>query len=895
MRGQEDTPGLPQRCSVKTRSLLFLALLALLLLSCDDDTPKPSCRNHTCPDNQVCSVGEDGALICACPEGYMGEGCTACAQGYQDNDLDGICKVDCMLAELQCPEHASCDDSSGTATCACNDPYIADETGTCIPNGSGESCEEARLIRFNDAPIVGDTRGAPDTAQGSCVESESTPDHIYFFTLTQSYRVRFQVSGFDTVLYLRSTCDDSQTEFACDDDSGGEMGSLLELDLEPGSYFLFVDGYASSGTYTLEASRTCSEDQLLDPSSGSCVPNPCIPDNPCTEHLKSTCTGSPDGSYECSCDPGAMVDPEDPSSCIVDTNPTGESCGDAILLSGSSGSVSGETTSAANDYTYSCGGTGPDRVYVTTLTEESLVTFQVVGYDTVLALRSDCLNQNDEVDCNDDDPALSPGSSISRVLPPGTYYLFVDAYNEGGDYTLTWSINPNPCANEEAACPGTPQCVPSADWSNHTCVCPEGTLPHNGSCVDNPCDPNPCQSPGRKRCEVNLPNSYSCSCEVGYMDHPTTPNSCVEDPSAAEWAFVVFLNADNNLESYGITDVDEMTQVGSTGSLDVVTLIDHYSHDNGDAKLLYVNAGSTTEVQNYGELDMSDWTVLRDFGLRIANDYPARHYAFVLWDHGDGWSKKGHTNPSPLFKGFSTDDHGGNGTISIAHGDYAMALSQIVTAIGRKIDILAFDACLMGMWEVAEATKPFANYLVASSETIPADGYPYHTLLAPLANDTTLTPNSFATALVDAYYYASSSNATLTLTDLEPLGTLTTAVDALAQELMNNTSLYPDIENLRAQSQRFTYESHVDLYDFASRITTLPGASQALLAAANAVLAAMDQVILHHRAQSSYANSHGLAIYLPPYQDVYDHAYEGTGAIWSHLASWNEFVADFAQ
>ena len=41
-----------------------------------------------------------------------------------------------------------------------------------------------------------------------------------------------------------------------------------------------------------------------------------------------------------------------------------------------------------------------------------------------------------------------------------------------------------------------------------------------------------------------------------------------------EWTLAVFLNADNNLDRFGVADQEEMSKVGSSDFLNIVSLID---------------------------------------------------------------------------------------------------------------------------------------------------------------------------------------------------------------------------------------------------------------------------------------------------------------------------------
>jgi hypothetical protein len=67
-------------------------------------------------------------------------------------------------------------------------------------------------------------------------------------------RLSSEQTGWDGVIYLRRDCLDAVTELGCNDDAGDNRHSLVETILEPGTYYVFVDGYAESnqGAFTLD-------------------------------------------------------------------------------------------------------------------------------------------------------------------------------------------------------------------------------------------------------------------------------------------------------------------------------------------------------------------------------------------------------------------------------------------------------------------------------------------------------------------------------------------------------------------------------------------------------------------------------------------------------------------
>ena len=122
-----------------------------------------------------------------------------------------------------------------------------------------------------------------------------------------------------------------------------------------------------------------------------------------------------------------------------------------------------------------------------------------------------------------------------------------------------------------------------------------------------------------------------------------------------EWTFLIFLNADNNLDQFGVGDVEEMTQVGSTDQFNMVVQLDRAQGQ--PCNRLFINKGDYELVESMGECDMGSADVLTDFVDWGAQNYPAKKYAVVIWNHGSGWNKR---QGNTIFRGISYDDESGN-------------------------------------------------------------------------------------------------------------------------------------------------------------------------------------------------------------------------------------------
>jgi len=229
-----------------------------------------------------------------------------------------------------------------------------------------------------------------------------------------------------------------------------------------------------------------------------------------------------------------------------------------------------------------------------------------------------------------------------------------------------------------------------------------------------------------------------------------------QEEQLADWTFMVYLDADNNLEDAGINDMNEMEKIGSTDRVNIVVQmdrIDGYDTTNGDwtgARRFHVEKDNdpvtlnSPSLQDLGEVNMGDPEELIRFVDWSISNYPAEKYALVLWDHGGA------------FRGICYDD-----TVpGLPAGEYDMinmsdmhyAAEQIYQIAGnRKIDLWGFDACLMAQVAVLYEIKDFAKVGVASGYNEPGDGWPYDPVLGPLVDDPGMDEREFAEIIVHEY------------------------------------------------------------------------------------------------------------------------------------------------
>jgi len=375
--------------------------------------------------------------------------------------------------------------------------------------------------------------------------------------------------------------------------------------------------------------------------------------------------------------------------------------------------------------------------------------------------------------------------------------------------------------------------------------------------------------------------------------------------NTAEWTVMVYLDADNNLESAGIDDINEMEIVGSTTEVNVVVQVDRipYSvlaaNNEGHADDITNSNWTTTRryyiTQNFdpvqinsqlksdlGELNMGDPQTLVDFTSWAVTNYPAKKYLLVIWNHGGGFRSLN------LAKDIAWDDTSGGDKITMPELEYA--LSTINTQMGKKIDIVGMDACFMAMTEVAYQIKDYADILVASEESEPFDGWPYDTILGELVGNPLMSSGQFAVNIVDEYIFSYPyGHVTQSAIDLSYMGTLTDQLSDLALTIMND-NLTPKYNYLNAanSSQYYGDIDFIDLYDFCNQLLIYSNSPGVKNIALNIQQTLNYAVIKSGYSGGSVSGSKGLSIYFPyiAYHYYYNYTNFSQDTLWDEMLSY---------
>lgn len=410
--------------------------------------------------------------------------------------------------------------------------------------------------------------------------------------------------------------------------------------------------------------------------------------------------------------------------------------------------------------------------------------------------------------------------------------------------------------------------------------------------------------------------------------------------ATAEWTVMVFLNAKNNLEPFSFLNFAQMAKVGSTAGVNILVEygrpIRHYplppgvsGFGNWSKTLRFrVEKGMKPTVaaaaQDIGRTNMGSPDSLGDFVTWGMTAWPAKRYALVIWDHGQGWraptaTRIRPTPGAPASRRSATVDprtglpsdqriRGGFRYVSQDEdtGDklYNREIQDGLSAAlgGRKLDLLGFDACLMSMVETAYAVRKVSVALAASEELEPGDGWNYERWLAPVVADPAAFDGpALAKQVVTAYRdeYGDRDDATMAAVELRRITAATRALDGVCDIILANVdAALPALKAARRQCDVYApgYKlSSIDLLRLLDRLgAASSGGSKRLRDAALTARDATKAAILDAHAAATRRGrfgSKGLGIYFPKSRAAFEEDPDGSG----YLRSNEKFPVEFVQ
>lgn len=401
-----------------------------------------------------------------------------------------------------------------------------------------------------------------------------------------------------------------------------------------------------------------------------------------------------------------------------------------------------------------------------------------------------------------------------------------------------------------------------------------------------------------------------------------------------EWTVMVFMNAKNNLSDgqllgmvgkFAEKDIKEMKKVGTTRNVNVV--VEHGIKGKGARRLLIqkdglLNSGETVYADDRGA-DMGDYKRVIEFVKWSKETFPAKHYMLVLWNHGLGWIDPSQTlstaGTGASEKGILFDDETKNYVRT-------KQLGEILRQSGY-VDIFAMNACLMQMAEVGYEVKDYTGLILASEETMLAQGFDYEKLLTFMNANPAFTNEQLSDFMMSWYRQFMAGGMNIGPVNV-PFGNIGATLSTVRPQALNELPAYLNaftgaaLANNETEAVKKAIDSavrfssldpendkkkqiapYVDLYDFAA----ITGANATAPATKQAAAALMDfiktklvmrNIGLNSDAENGYdyARVGGIAINMTmkmknipaSVADIYETKYPDLSL--SKASQWDEFV-----
>jgi hypothetical protein len=241
----------------------------------------------------------------------------------------------------------------------------------------------------------------------------------------------------------------------------------------------------------------------------------------------------------------------------------------------------------------------------------------------------------------------------------------------------------------------------------------------------------------------------------------------------AEWNLLIYMAADNNL---GEIAERTLAEIRRASNLQGIRLLVQKDTEKKGTERFAFSAQNGGKAEKLGAKNMGDPATLTEF-LKYAGSYPSKRTALVIWNHGGG--------TLGLDVNAKANGNRKSKVDFLTNQEFKNALSNAEEDGGRKLDLIACDACLTGTLELANEIRDHADYYVAPETNTPSKGWPYVRILEQLKRNPTMPSDELAQLIVESVARTPPRETTAVVGAwrLQDIAALTTAIDDLAPAL----------------------------------------------------------------------------------------------------------------
>lgn len=333
----------------------------------------------------------------------------------------------------------------------------------------------------------------------------------------------------------------------------------------------------------------------------------------------------------------------------------------------------------------------------------------------------------------------------------------------------------------------------------------------------------------------------------------------------AKYTVMVYLDG-SSLESdfeLASEDLKEMLKIGSSEEVNIVV-------ETGGAKKWHTPAinpetnqrwiiqkDSLQLLEDVGLKNMGESSTLSDFMIWGMEKYPAEKYAVILWGHGSG-----------SVYGYGHDERFGLNPLTLP--ELEKTFKDTYEKTRKKLEVVAFDACLVTNLETLSYINQYAKYIVGSEDMVPFHGLDYIYTLENLLNKPNMNGEELGRIIADGFYKQAVENeldddVAISVIDLSKVKPITKAFYDMASLLkadVSNDDKFQFILNARRNVEEYGKmdgpedSEMVDLADLAKQMySQYPFYSRR-------IMSAVDQAVVYN-VKSPWKQATGICLFFP--------------------------------
>ncbi len=337
--------------------------------------------------------------------------------------------------------------------------------------------------------------------------------------------------------------------------------------------------------------------------------------------------------------------------------------------------------------------------------------------------------------------------------------------------------------------------------------------------------------------------------------------------------------SDNNLDSAGEEDLESLRKGSFYSDMTIVVQRDRWAFvDEAETVRYHIKSGEIFKEEVLGETNTGEPKVLKTFIEESSKAYPSEKLIVIIWSHGMG------VDDFDIYNGkreryFVPKEEIEEIAISFddAAKDFLDNIElQKALEVDVKIDILGFDACLMGMFEIAYQLRNNAEVMVGSQHIEPVSGWDYTRILEELKLENSSKKMGIDLVKFYADYYErnSSYETTQSAINLKKIEETAEYLDAFAKLLLESLENKNDLKYTLLSSQLFNKNEYVDLVDFAKN-TKERLEIPSLDFYADRLLESLEFLILANQTTGySMRGANGVSIYFPSQRSPFKETFE---------------------